>query len=57
MSEVEKKEVLKLLDARIIYLISDNRWVSLVHVMPKKRGMVVVQNEKGECVATHTTTR
>jgi len=35
MKEVVKKEVLKLLDARVIYPISDSSWVSHVHVVPK----------------------
>ncbi|GKF62052.1 hypothetical protein Tco_0182106, partial [Tanacetum coccineum] len=34
--EVIKKEVLKLLDAGMIYPISDSPWVSLVHCVPKK---------------------
>jgi len=36
MKEVVKKEVLKLLDAGMIYPISDSSWVSLVHVVLKK---------------------
>nr|GEY49995.1 DNA-directed DNA polymerase [Tanacetum cinerariifolium] len=36
--EVIKKEVLKLLDARLIYPISDSPWVSPVHCVPKKGG-------------------
>ncbi|GJT09114.1 hypothetical protein Tco_0843576 [Tanacetum coccineum] len=34
--EVNKAEVIKLLDAGLIYPISDNPWVSPVHVVPKK---------------------
>ncbi|GJS72336.1 reverse transcriptase domain-containing protein [Tanacetum coccineum] len=34
--EVIKKEVIKLLDAGLIYPISDSRWVSPVHCMPKE---------------------
>nr|GFC57816.1 hypothetical protein [Tanacetum cinerariifolium] len=34
--DVIKKEVKKLLDARLIYPISDIPWVSLVHCVPKK---------------------
>jgi len=56
MSEVVKKEVMKLLDAGIIYPISDSKWVSPVHVVPKKGGITVVQNEKGESVAKRTVT-
>ena len=40
--------MLKLLDASIIYPISDSRWVSLVHVVPKKLGIIVVKSNKGE---------
>ncbi len=36
MKEVAKKEILKLLDAEVIYLIFDIKWVSPVHVIPKK---------------------
>ena len=46
MKEVVKKEVLKLLDAGMIYPISDSSWVSPVHVVPKKGGMTVVANDK-----------
>ena len=46
MREVVKKEVLKLLHARIIYLVPHSEWVSPVQVVPKKRGMTVVKNEK-----------
>lgn len=57
MSDVVKKEVLKLLVASIIYPISDSQWVSLVHVVPKKGGVTVVKNEKGEAIAKHVETR
>jgi len=36
MQEVVRAEVLKLLDAGIIYPISNSKWVSLVQVVPKK---------------------
>ena len=57
MKEVVKKEVLKLLDAGIIYPISDSKWVSPTQVVPKKSGITVVENEQGELVPTQTTTR
>ncbi|GKC04758.1 hypothetical protein Tco_0996368 [Tanacetum coccineum] len=38
--EVIKKEVIKLLDAGLIYPISDSPWVSPVHCVPKKGGGV-----------------
>ena len=43
--DVIKKEVIKLLDAGMIYPISDSSWVSPVHCVPKKGGMTVVTNE------------
>nr|GEV29551.1 DNA-directed DNA polymerase [Tanacetum cinerariifolium] len=46
--KVIKKEVLKFLDARLIYPISDSPWVSLVHYVPKKGGFTVVENEENE---------
>jgi hypothetical protein len=46
MKEVVRNEVLKLLDAGIIYPIVDSRWVSPVHCVPKKGGITVVPNEK-----------
>ncbi|GJV02450.1 hypothetical protein Tco_1336019 [Tanacetum coccineum] len=41
--DVIKKEVEKLLDAGLIYPISDSPWVSPVHCVPKKGGMTVVR--------------
>ncbi|RVW98966.1 Retrovirus-related Pol polyprotein from transposon 17.6 [Vitis vinifera] len=41
--------------ADIIYPISDSPWVSPTQVVPKKSGITVVQNEKGEEVATRLT--
>ncbi|GKB72312.1 reverse transcriptase domain-containing protein [Tanacetum coccineum] len=56
MKEVIKKEIIKLLDADIIYAIEDSPWVSSVHYVPKKGGMTVVTNEKNEHVPTRTVT-
>ena len=47
--------MLKLLQAGIIYLISNSPWVSLTQVVPKKSRITVVQNDKGEEVSTHLT--
>ncbi|GJV21359.1 reverse transcriptase domain-containing protein [Tanacetum coccineum] len=44
------KEVLKLLDAGMIYPISDSPWVSPVHYVPKKGGITVVANEENELI-------
>ncbi|RVW33681.1 hypothetical protein CK203_111064 [Vitis vinifera] len=55
MQEVVRSEVLKLLQAGIIYPISDSLWVSPTQVVPKKSGITVIQNEKGEEVSTRPT--
>ena len=56
MQEVVKKEVVKLMDAGIIYPILDSSWVSSVQVVPKKGGMTVVKNDKNELIPTRTVT-
>jgi len=56
LKEVVKKEILKLLDAGVIYPISDSTWVFPVHCVPKKGGMTVVKNEKDELIPTRTIT-
>ncbi|KAK1604472.1 hypothetical protein QYE76_028145 [Lolium multiflorum] len=50
MKEVVRNEVLKLLEAGIIYPIADSRWVSPVHCVPKKGGMIVVPNDNDELI-------
>ena len=50
MKEVVRMEILKLLEAGIIYLIADSRWVSHVHCVPKKRGITIVPNDKNELI-------
>ena len=52
MMEVVKKEILKLLDAGMIFPISDSNWVSPVQVVPKKTGFTVVENNNGELIPT-----
>nr|GEV12372.1 reverse transcriptase domain-containing protein [Tanacetum cinerariifolium] len=54
--DVIKNEVLKLLDAGLIYPISDSPWVSLVHCVPKKGGFTVVENEENELFLTRLVT-
>ncbi|CAH9142614.1 unnamed protein product, partial [Cuscuta epithymum] len=56
MMEVVRAEIVKLLDAGIIYPISDSQWVSPIHVVPKKGGMTVMKNEKGELLPSRTVT-
>ncbi|XP_073057347.1 uncharacterized protein [Primulina eburnea] len=56
MKEVVRAEVLKLLNAVVIYAISNSSWVSPVQVVPKKGGMTVVRNERNELISTHPVT-
>ena len=56
MKEVVKNEILKLLRASIIYSISDSRWVSPIHVVPKKGGMTIIEGESGEMIPSRTAT-
>jgi hypothetical protein len=56
MREVVNKEVLKLLNAGVIYPVSNSEWVSLVQVFPKKGGMTVIRNEKNELIPQWTVT-
>jgi hypothetical protein len=46
MREVVKKEVLKLLKAKVIYPVSNSEWISPIQVVPKKGRMTVIHNEK-----------
>ena len=50
MKEVVRKEILKLLEAGIIYTIADTQWVSPVHCVPKKGGITIVPNDKNELI-------
>ncbi|GJY11726.1 reverse transcriptase domain-containing protein [Tanacetum coccineum] len=54
--KVIKKKVLKLLDAGLIYPISDSPWVSPVHCVPKKGGFTVVENDENELIPTRLVT-
>nr|GEX37595.1 reverse transcriptase domain-containing protein [Tanacetum cinerariifolium] len=54
--DVIKQEVLKLLDAGLIYPISNSPWVSPVHCVPKKGGFTVVEYEDNELISTHLIT-
>nr|GFC55560.1 reverse transcriptase domain-containing protein [Tanacetum cinerariifolium] len=55
--DVIKKEVEKLLDAELIYPISNSPWVSPVHCVPKKGGFTMVENEENELIPTRLVTR
>ena len=50
--EAVKEEILKWLNAEIIYPISNSQWVSPVHVVPKKARFTVTVNDKGEEIQT-----
>lgn len=56
MKEVVKKEVIKWLDAGIVYPISDSSWVSPVQCVTKKGGVTVVANDKNELIPTRVMT-
>ena len=50
LKEAVRAEVMKLVDAGIIYPISNSQWVSLMQVVPKKSGVTVVANENNELI-------
>nr|GFB22052.1 hypothetical protein [Tanacetum cinerariifolium] len=54
--DVIKKKVEKLLEAGLIYPISDSPWVSPIHCVPKKGGMTVIKNDENELVPTRLVT-
>nr|GEZ84071.1 reverse transcriptase domain-containing protein [Tanacetum cinerariifolium] len=54
--DVMKKEVLKLLDVKLIYPISNSPWVSPVHCVPKRGGFTVVENEENKLIPTRLVT-
>ncbi|KAJ9550254.1 hypothetical protein OSB04_014299 [Centaurea solstitialis] len=56
MKEVVKKEILKWLDAGIIYPIASSSCVSPVQCVPKKGGVTMITNEKNELIPTRTVT-
>ena len=50
MKELVRKEILKLLEAGIIYPVANSQWVSHVHCVPKKGGITIVPNDKDELI-------
>ncbi|GJT76767.1 hypothetical protein Tco_1043492 [Tanacetum coccineum] len=54
--DVIKKEVEKLLDAGLIYPISNSPWVSPVHCVPKKGGMTIIKNDENDLIPTRLVT-
>ena len=51
--DVVKDEILKWLNAGIIYHIFDSPWVNSVHIVPKKTRIIMTTNDKGEDLQTH----
>ncbi|GJZ54641.1 reverse transcriptase domain-containing protein [Tanacetum coccineum] len=56
VQDMLKNEIVKLLDSRLIYPISDSSWVSPIHVVLKKRGMTIVLNDNNELIPSRTIT-
>lgn len=56
MKEVVRNEVIKWLDAGIIYPMLDSSWVSLVQCVPKKDGITIVENKHNKLIPTKTIT-
>ena len=54
MKEVVRKEVLKWLDAKVIYPISDSSWVSPIQVVPKNGGTTVRRTENNALFPSRT---
>jgi len=54
MQEVVRGEVIKLLDVGVIYPIFDSKWVSPIHVVPKRAG--VTSAEQGRRVGPNSST-
>ena len=52
-----KDKTLKWLNAGIIYPISDSPWVNPMHVIPKKTGITLRTNDKGEELQTRLPTK
>jgi hypothetical protein len=52
MMEVVKVEILKLLDAGVIYSITNSKWMAPIHVVPKKTGITLVKNKNDELIST-----
>nr|GEV72515.1 reverse transcriptase domain-containing protein [Tanacetum cinerariifolium] len=54
--DVIKQEVIKLLEAGLIYPIFDSPWVSPVYCVPKKGGFTIVENVDNELILTRLVT-
>ena len=56
MKEVVRKELLKYLDAEVIYPISNSSWVRPVQVVPKNGGTTVIRIENNTLLPSRTVT-
>ncbi|KAL4363997.1 hypothetical protein GQ457_04G020360 [Hibiscus cannabinus] len=56
MKKVVMKEIIKWLNAGVIYPISDSSWLSTVQCVPKKGGITVVTNDENELLPIRTVT-
>ena len=56
MKEVVRNEVLKWLDAGVIYPTSNSSWVSPIQVVPKKRGTTMIKTENNTLFPSRTVT-
>lgn len=54
---VVKKEVIKWLDASIIYPIYNSMWVSHIQCVPMRGRMTAIENEKKELIASRVVIR
>jgi hypothetical protein len=54
MTEVVKKEVIKLIEVCIIYPIADSKWVSHEHCVRNKGGVTIVANVENEVIPQRT---
>ena len=50
MKEIVKKEIIKWLEAGVIYPIPENSWVCPIQCMPKNGGITEVPNKRNEFV-------
>lgn len=48
LKEVVREEIRKLLERDIIHAISDSKWVTLDHILPKKYGVTIIKKEYQE---------
>jgi hypothetical protein len=45
-------KILKLLNAGVIYPITNSKWVAPIHVVPKKIGITLVKNKDDDLIPT-----